>query len=247
MATNAPASAPAPTTADIDQPFPTLKALKAHQANVSKNPLLEAYEQLWTNTYFTPLTIFMGDPAVIQSLGVTVSPQSMRNVQQVPRVFFTGRRKGAGHYLSRPPGATRDFDPYHECQIPKTMQFCQTYAMMHALDRLVWTEDRTFTKFYEYTLQALNFIKETIANRPSTYSFFWINRAIDEDEAAHGGFKLRLSSNNATAKAQMLQKVEECIRHYHACQNIIAIEIDDYDLSSAMRRTFPVNSRPPPA
>lgn len=60
-----------PTTADIDQPFSSLKELKEHQANVKKNPRLEAYEQIWTNTYFTPLTIFMGDPVVIQSSGVS--------------------------------------------------------------------------------------------------------------------------------------------------------------------------------
>ena len=232
-----------PTTADIDQPFSSLKELKEHQANVKKNPKLEAYEQIWTNTYFTPLTLFMGDPVVIQSLGVSVSPQSMRNVQQVPRVFFTGRLKGAGHYLSRPPGATRDFDPYTECQIPQTMQFCQTYAMMHSLGKLTWTENRSFTKFYEYTLQALNFIKETITNRPSNYSFFWINQALNEDEAEYGGFNLGLSVDNAAAKAQMLQKVNECIRHHHACQNIITVLIDNYDLSSALKKKFPVNSR----
>lgn len=236
---------PPPTTADIDQPFKSVTEVKKHQKSVATNTSLRLYEQEWSNRYFTPFTELMGHNLVQKYLGIERTKQALRGKPPVnhPCIYFTGGNKeGAeGHWLARRSGEVEVFDPYEEVQINGTMQFCQTFATMYSLGPGViqWSSDRTFNRFYNYTQQALLFIRGVIQRLPASYSFYWINKVIEDDEAEaakkegrENNFELGLSSDNATAKRQMLTLIEESIRHPYACLNLSIIKehVTAYDV-----------------
>lgn len=208
------------TQGNMDKKFNSLQELLEHQANIRKNPVLADLEQQWVNTYVKPLMYLMGDPHIMfyQTVHVVKSSE-INNVKDIPRVYFASR----GHWYARPPGSNVTIDPFVDVQIQGTNQFCQTYAAMLALNILKPARSKTFTKYYEYTVQALKRIKYIIQTlTPGMgYPFNWINEEIRKEEAVfHRVFNLGLSDDIGTAQKQMLRIVDECLKHPNACLNM---------------------------
>ena len=182
--------------------------LREYTKLVKRNPPLEKFEQLWADKFLSPLLRLMGHHDIWESFGVTIVNRSeMKKKVSYPKGYFSGN-----HWYSRRAHDTKTFDPYDKYQLNGTNSFCQTFALMYAveeIDRTPASSSGGFTRYYTYARHALRFIKKVITDLPSDYSFTWIDRG--------------LSSNNAAAKKQMLNKANECLKHVNACINLAGV------------------------
>lgn len=130
-----------------------------------------AIEELWVDFYLQPVIDFMaGQPVYDKSdkmkkypgqsvwydiFGVMPyerhEPLPHSNTENAAR--FQGR-----HWFSKKAGDYKEFDPYSEYQFLGSNQFCQTYSLMYALNKLPNKEDNKFQKFYTYSKKALEFM-----------------------------------------------------------------------------------------
>jgi len=147
---------------------------KNYQSWIKSDKELVDIEQKWVDKNLEVIIDFMGDidvwNFVIQGVvvyGFDGSKASTRNkpVVNYPIAVFTG-----SHWNSRKANEADWFEPYDDYQIFGTNQFCQTFAMMYLADRLPLINNDTtdFTKYYTYTIEALNFIEEVINAYPSS-------------------------------------------------------------------------------
>ena len=147
---------------------------KNYQSLIKKDKKLVDIEQKWVDKNLKVIIDFMGDIDVwnfmipgIVVYGFDGSKASTRNKPAVnhPIAVFTG-----SHWNSRKATETAWFEPYTEYQIFGTNQFCQTFAMMYLADKLptINADNSNFTKYYTYTIEALNFIEKVINNYPSS-------------------------------------------------------------------------------
>jgi len=155
--------------------YNTLKEVKKnYQSLIKKDKELVDIEQKWADKNLEVIIDFMGDidvwNFVIQGVvvyGFDGSKASTRNkpVVNYPIAVFTG-----SHWNSRKANEADWFEPYDDYQIFGTNQFCQTFAMMYLADRLplINNDNTDFTKYYTYTIEALNFIEEVINAYPSS-------------------------------------------------------------------------------
>jgi len=147
---------------------------KNYQSWIKSDKELVDIEQKWVDKNLEVIIDFMGDidvwNFVIQGVvvyGFDGSKASTRNkpVVNYPIAVFTG-----SHWNSRKANESDWFEPYDDYQIFGTNQFCQTFAMMYLADRLplINYDTTDFTKYYTYTIEALNFIEEVINAYPSS-------------------------------------------------------------------------------
>lgn len=180
--------------------------LRRYRSYVNNDQRLINIEQLWVNAYLTPLLEFMGDigpdgpwhriPKTITET-LRTCPRK-RPPGDVNLAVFVGR--DTGHWYSRKAGETVFFDPYTHYQVPSTNQFCQTFAMMHILDKLPPDQgNNRWFRYYDYTCSALSFIESVIT----------------------GSYGDGLSSGE---RAHLKRCVKVCKTHPNICLN--AIEID---------------------
>lgn len=196
----------------MNEKYSSAQALRGYMKKVKEDKALQSYEQEWTNRNFMPVIHLMGDHFVFQLYGVRV--QELKGVTNTKRAYHSGK-----HWYARRPGDQKDFDPYDEYQIPGSNSFCQTFALMYALGKEPRRRPHTFERYYAYALEALHFIRTVIENLPDTYSYAWINKRLLDDE----NFHLGLSRIRKAARHQMLDKVDECIRHHYACINVAGV------------------------
>lgn len=155
--------------------YKSLKELKKnYQTLIKRDKKLVDIEQKWVDKNLEVIIDFMGDidvwnfmiPGIIV-YGFDGSKVSTRNKPLVnyPIALFT-----SSHWNSRKANEMHWFEPYADYQIFGTNQFCQTFAMMHLANKLpsINNDKSNFTKYYIYTIEALNFIEELINKYPSS-------------------------------------------------------------------------------
>jgi hypothetical protein len=213
----------------IDKKYESLEVLKKkYRPYYKARPHLSALEQVWTSDFLVPLTDLMGEQLFILPtfFGVELS----KGIHFHPEVSDKNRMVYSGaHFRSRKAGSNVTFDPYDEFQIDGSNQFCQTYALMHLFDKTgPPSTDRSFLKYYDYSLRALRFIQQSIKKLTTVYiyDFSWINKYVNEEYALTKHARLipyssTISEDPAESKNQMLAKVQECIDHYPAVLNVI--------------------------
>jgi uncharacterized protein YodC (DUF2158 family) len=131
---------------------------KELEKEYNKSLSLACQEQYWTNHNLKVLIDFMGELTLWEYLKIKVIEGKPRlDVYDVSNAFYSG-----SHWYSRKANEKKSFDPYDKYQILGSNQFCQTYAMMYIYDKLpekIVDKEKQFTKYYEYTNNALDFIK----------------------------------------------------------------------------------------
>jgi hypothetical protein len=214
----------------------TQEALTAMIKDVLLYGTLKDFENEWANFNLLPLQYLMGDSFVASLYGVDTQYRltSPKSVQQ-PTMIFESRKlkfdkvgepinleECTGHFMSMRPGDTKVFNPYTHYQMLGTQQFCQTFALLYAVGQIpdVGQQSDNPHNYYEYNKLALMFMRHTVEHMiPPTYDYTWINDIMMADE--ENPYNLGLSANPATAKLQMLHKIDECIRQYRACINVL--------------------------
>lgn len=122
-------------------------------------------EQDWADQYLAVLIDFMGDEdvwktivpdVVVKGSGGRASSRGER-VTDKPYAAFSG-----AHWTSKKASERVWFDPYDHYQIYGTNQFCQTFAMMNLTDSLPYPEPDGWKRYYKYTKDALDYIKNCV-------------------------------------------------------------------------------------
>ena len=144
--------------------YSTPREVKKYRREVNKNLTAKCIEQAWADNYLMPLINFMGNDWVFNDLisGVNVTGTGGRGTSRnlplgkILRFFWRSLEKSAAE-------STEVFDPYTEYQVPGTNQFCQTFAHMNLTGKLPpIVEDRSWRRYYHYTIVALEYIKAVI-------------------------------------------------------------------------------------
>ena len=133
-------------------------------------------EQKWVDNNLSIIIDFMGDSDVwkfvipdVKLYGHDGMRTSTRNkkVDNYSVAIFTG-----AHWNSRKANQIKWFEPYDEYQISGTNQFCQTFAMMHLIDKLpppIKSSNKlSISKYYVYTQAALEFINGVMSTYDKT-------------------------------------------------------------------------------
>jgi len=126
-------------------------------------------EQDWVDNNLQIIIDFMGLSELweilIPNIDLRTEGRNSSNIliSDRPVAIYSG-----SHWISRKAGDSVWFDPYKEYQINGSNQFCQTYSMMYLLNALpspkMEEDEISFMKFYEYTDEAIKFIKEIMDN-----------------------------------------------------------------------------------
>ena len=105
---------------------------------------------------------FMGDESVWKTMvpGVVIRYRNSRHVQPYPTAYFVD-----SHWTSRKANSSELFDPYDHYQERGTHGFCQTFAMMHLLDKLP-------AEGTNYDAEALEFARAVIRRLPKEHMAF---------------------------------------------------------------------------
>jgi|688.fasta_scaffold19896_4 hypothetical protein len=192
-----------------NQVYPTFAKVKKFQKWVASEEYIKILDQEWADEYLQPLADFMGDPATINSFfpSLSISDRTtLRTDVNVPSIGFSHEFGSSGHWYARKPGDKKAFDPYNEYQVLGTNQFCQTYSIMYHANRIPpKISGQPWTKYYSYTLSALQFIKDVIQTLPA-------------DSPA---FKGKTNQGMRVSKQKMLSKVNMCLSYPNMCVNII--------------------------
>lgn len=164
----------------------------------------DGVEQQWVDENLDIITVWMGTsgvwkcmiPDINDNIGsITFSPNPII-AEDINRGFFSGH-----HWTSIKKNDTIEFDPYNEYQIHGTNQFCQTYAMMHLLDRLPQKRHLNgISKYYEYTRLAIEFIKEVFIH-----------------------FDERCGFENLSYRNKVMEGIDNCLINCNACLNVIEL------------------------
>jgi hypothetical protein len=213
----------------------TPETFNAFVTEVQLRGTLKDFEDEWANFNLIPLQYLMGDSTISTLYGVDTQYRvSFPKSVQRPTMIFASKKLTfgndgepnldgiTGHFNSMRPGDTKTFDPYSHYQMLGTQQFCQTFALMYAIGRIPneGLQSDNPHDYYEYNKIALNFIRDTVERMiPIGYDYTWINDIMAADE--ENPYILGLSSNPATAKLQILHKIDECLRQYRACINVL--------------------------
>lgn len=200
----------------VNREFSNQEEIAQMKLQIKKQKLSQA-EQLWVDTNMNFIIDFMGDSKVwktmipeVELFGVDNQRSSTRiksaKILAVPSANFSG-----SHWTARKANESTVFDPYDEYQIYGTNQFCQTYAMMYLLDRIPAISTyksqtkSPLRKYYQYTKEALLFIKDVIENH------FEFPKEKD-DPHYHKNYHLN--------------RVKNCIENSYACLNVLEFTED---------------------
>ena len=114
---------------------------------------------------------FMGDESVWKTMIPLIQIRSRgpgRHLPTVPTAYFV-----SSHWRAQKAASSKVFDPWDHYQRKGTHGFCQTFCMMHLLDRL--PEPRFNYKTYDNS--AREFILEILRDLPDSHpSFTWDSR-----------------------------------------------------------------------
>jgi len=182
-------------------------------------------DQWFADYYFQPLASLMGIPALWEEAipnillkggdGRASARHAARCPSGLPIAVYDGM-----HWRSR---RAHDegvlFDPYDEYQIYGTNQFCQTYAMMHLKEVLPSKCAGEFTKYYDYTKAALEFIKRIIKdNQAFINSKEFKGHLLNLPEIS-----LVLDIRKIDFAKQLIACVDVCLTEPNICLNIIDV------------------------
>lgn len=191
-------------------------------------------EQEWVDNNLHILMDFMGNKILweylhINTIGQDGIKRSDRNVpiNNVNTAVFSG-----AHWTSRKANDSVWVDPYKEYQIPDSNQFCQTYAMMYLLDKLpekIVDKDKKFTKYYEYTHHALDFIKDIIDTHIDTFYDYAIEKKIREllsndtinDVNDIIDKNQEIIDDHHREKMDTIDALNECMKYKNICLNAV--------------------------
>ena len=150
--------------------YNSIDEIKKIQRTFSKNKSFQNYDKLWGER-MDLIIDFMGNHAVWKfvlnddiDIYERKPPRKSTFVKSNKhQAYFTGH-----HWLSIFKNTNVLFDPYNKYQIQGTNQFCQTYALMHLMNKLPGQLEQvcdpypnnSFKKYYYYTKCALDFIVE---------------------------------------------------------------------------------------
>lgn len=172
---------------------------------------LACQEQYWTNHNLMFLVDFMGDLKLWEYLNIKVTEgRPILNAYDISNAFYSG-----SHWYGRKAHDKKSFDPYDGFQIRGSNQFCQTYAMMYIYDKLpekIMDKEKKFTKYYEYTKKALDFIKYIIDSHFDGWVKFSNIKKIEVIDK-----KISMTEY----KEQLYKALNECIAHPNICLNVI--------------------------
>ena len=148
-----------------NETYSTPREVKKYRREVNKNLTAKCIEQAWADNYLMPLINFMGNDWVFNDLisGVNVTGTGGRATSRNLPLGKNAAVFSGGHWRSRRADQTEVFDSYTEYQVPGTNQFCQTFAHMNLTGKLPpIVEDRSWRRYYHYTIVALEYIKAVI-------------------------------------------------------------------------------------
>lgn len=156
--------------------YDTIIDLKKRYKKIVNATKASITEQTWVDKNLSVIMDFMGDSDVwkfvipgVKLYGNDGMRTSTRNkkVDNYSVAVFTG-----AHWNSRKANQIKWFEPYDEYQISGTNQFCQTFAMMHLIDKLpppIKSSNKlSISKYYVYTHAALEFINDVMSKYDKT-------------------------------------------------------------------------------
>lgn len=156
--------------------YDTIIDLKKRYKKIVNATNASISEQKWVDNNLSIIIDFMGDSDVwkfvipdVKLYGNDGTRTSTRNkkVDNYSVAIFTG-----AHWNSRKANHVKWFEPYDEYQILGTNQFCQTFAMMHLIDKLpspIKSSNKlSISKYYVYTHAALEFINDVMSKYDKT-------------------------------------------------------------------------------
>lgn len=191
-----------------------IRTPKSDKGDEEDRLIIHELEEQWWQTNAQPIADFMGD----MTLWNNVLPENLDIAKGHERKMkkndkFMARYTGQ-HWVSRKPDEEDWFNAFEHYQIKDTNQFCQTYAMMHLLDKLPpRQDDNKFSRYYDYTLAALKFVKNDIIS-----SFYKDAHYFDTSKSDH--------EHTYYSQKDMLNKVNNCIKYYEMCLNIPAFNCE---------------------
>jgi hypothetical protein len=180
--------------------------IRKFQKKFSKNETFKSFDKLWGERMNLVID-FMGNYAVWKFLlndDIDIyerKPPRKSTIVKSDRhqAYFTGH-----HWLSIVKNTRELFDPYSEYQITGTNQFCQTYALMHLMNKLPGQSNQvcspfpynSFKKYYYYTRCALDFIVDVIKSvKKAELKLYDYGNTKYIDNVLKWAFVLRRNSN----------------------------------------------------
>ena len=146
----------------------TIKELKNVQKDINKSFSEQSEE--WVKKFLQPIIDMMGSITstfpIFHDIKVHLNTSSRINQEKYKEgkhAIYTG-----SHWVAIKNGII--FDPFDHCQIYGTNQFCQTYTLMWLTDNLTMYDEpqeegqeiAELDKYYFYTKQAIDFIKNNV-------------------------------------------------------------------------------------
>lgn len=136
-----------------------------YRRSINASPILTEKEQEWCDLYFQELADRLTSDDIWRKMipGLDLYGVNIRQSQRYIQVSGKDQAHYSGsHWTARKGDDKKWFDSHHEYQPQGTNQFCGIFAMMHLLERLEKSSDRTFRRYYDYTRLALEFCEEVI-------------------------------------------------------------------------------------
>jgi len=170
---------------------------------------LQKSEQSWVDTNFTPIVDLMGENVIWEFMVPNIELRTENKhatTRKIQKTEHPVAVYSAGHWRSRKAGEDKFFDPYDEYQILGTNQFCQTYSLMHLLDKLpepIPSEPNDISKYYHYTKCAIEFIMDVFTK------FDFVGETKEEKE-----YNRNYHVNRA----------KNCLKNSNTCLNVIEVD-----------------------
>ena len=210
------------------------EVINVYRNKLIKDTKLSNTEQEWVDNNLHILMDFMGNKLlweylIMKTIGEDGKRTSDRKVpvNNINTAVFSG-----AHWTSRKANDSVWFDPYKEYQINGSNQFCQTYAMMYLLDKLpekIVDKEKQFTKYYEYTQHALDFIKYIIDTYIDNFYEYAIDKKIKElisndmNDDDNIEKKQEIIDDHIREKKDTNDALVECMKYPNICLNSIIV------------------------
>lgn len=188
---------------EANKVYPSLKNLRSKYKTLieSHDDNIEV-EQEWVDKYLMPIINFMGDEDVwkavipkIEIIGLESRQgrSECKGIKEYPRAHFSGT-----HWTSCKANEKEWFNPYDHYQVLGTNQFCQTFAMLHLVDKLPNTLSSSWTRNYTYSSDALRYIEGVI-------------KEVSKVKKIRDKYDM----------PKLKRKINECLRYPNICVNVI--------------------------